>query len=79
MEQQELGPGGREEEVDRPPGPGPGPGPPPPLLSFHPRMSAATSAFIGITPPPTPLLDSSSSSSSFTQTFLRGILTSIDR
>ena len=36
-------------------------------------------SFIGITPPPMPIMDyQSDQSSTFTQTFLRGILTSID-
>jgi len=81
------------EDVDHPPGPGPGfsethsheessylQGPP--ICHFYnPSVPSriTTNNFIGITPPPMPMMDyQSDHSSTFTQTFLRGILTSID-
>jgi len=81
------------DDVDHPPGPGPGfneshsheessylPGPP--ICHFYnPSVTTrmTTNNFIGITPPPMPMMDyQSDHSSTFTQTFLRGILTSID-
>ena len=68
------------EEVEHPPGPGPGPGPGYQedddllYLQLQPGMSPRLPP-----PPPVPVMDyQSDHSSNFTQTFLRGILTSID-
>ena len=79
------------EEVEHPPGPGPGPHYEgdddlvcePPYLQLHPPISPRLphNNFIGVPPPPppVPVMDyQSDHSSNFTQTFLRGILTSID-
>ena len=74
------------EEVDHPPGPGPGLEEEEDVLSeylqLHPPVSPRLPHhnFIGVAPPPpVPLMDyQSDHSSNFTQTFLRGILTSID-
>eukprot|EP00090_Calanus_glacialis_P014558 TRINITY_DN23370_c0_g1_i1.p1 TRINITY_DN23370_c0_g1~~TRINITY_DN23370_c0_g1_i1.p1 ORF type:complete len:1795 (+),score=259.45 TRINITY_DN23370_c0_g1_i1:414-5798(+) len=52
-----------------------------PTYVFNPALTARMppNSFIGITPPPMPMMDyQSDQSSTFTQTFLRGILTSID-
>jgi len=52
-----------------------------PTYVFNPALTARMppNSFIGITPPPMPIMDyQSDQSSTFTQTFLRGILTSID-
>jgi len=52
-----------------------------PTYVFNPAITARMppNSFIGITPPPMPMMDyQSDQSSTFTQTFLRGILTSID-
>ena len=81
------------EEVEHPPGPGPGYPEdadllcPPPYLQLGPPISPRLphNNFIGLAagvappPPPAPVMDyQSDHSSNFTQTFLRGILTSID-
>ena len=74
------------DEVDHPPGPGPGLQEEEDVLSeylqLHPPVSPRLPHhnFIGVAPPPpVPIMDyQSDHSSNFTQTFLRGILTSID-